>query len=128
MKNSIPERDTLTRLSAAYYEAFVRAVAQEIQRFNLQFPDRRLSPLERWGAAGFRVHRSYPLLYTLTALFNIDGREISYEILPQRRYRGKVYAASGFYGFLLQDPGQVVLTKGKLPITIEEASRRLILL
>jgi len=119
----------LTRLSAAHYEAFVRAVAKEIQKFNIQFreAEKQLHPLERRGESAFQVRRANSDSYTLIVQFNIEGPRISYEILPQKRYKGKVYPESGFYGFLLQDPGDVVLTNGKLPITIEEASRRLIL-
>jgi len=123
------ERQILTRLSAAHYEAFVRAVAQEIQRFNVQFreTERRLHPLERCGASGFQVRRANSDSYTLIVQFNIEGPEMRYDIQSNERHKVTVCMASGFYGFSLQCTGDVVLTKGKLPITIEEASRRLIL-
>jgi len=123
------DQQILARLSAAHYEAFVCAVVQEIQKFNVQFrePERLLHPLERRGESGFQVRRANSDSYTLIVRFHIEGPEIRYDIQSQERHKVRRCIASGFYGFSLQCTGDVVLTKRKLPISIEEASGRLIL-
>jgi len=123
------ERETVLAHSREVFDLFLSTVERDIGKFNEHFPEdeRRLQKLDRVDDSTFTVRRRYTPSYTLAVKFNPLVPNITYEIDRPNVLDGQIYSQPGDFGFRLLTNGDVSLVNGADSITLEEASREVLL-
>jgi hypothetical protein len=123
------EKETVLARGRELFELFLSTVEQDVETFNEHFPEneRRLQKLERVDDSAFTVRRRYTPSYTLSVKFDALVPSIIYEIDRPNMVDGQIYSQPGGFGFRLQTDGTVSLVNGTDSISVEEASREVLL-
>lgn len=122
------EKDQCRFVAAEVFRRLLETVIEDVSAVNDLMDDneQKLSAPECIGEAKFQVRRAYSPEFTLDVELKTEIPSIAYTIMRPSRRDGKPYLDSGYFGFHLQNTGDVTLTKHRFPITLQDASREMI--